>query len=89
MKYIVKCNFCDSDNLKKTDYIQGIGEGFECLNCGSTMSLREIEFEEIEDKSKTKNRCTACCGSGWYDSTDKHGNNIKCGACNGTGFEMD
>ena len=29
--------------------------------------------------------CTACYGSGYYDSCDANGNNIRCGNCNGEG----
>lgn len=29
--------------------------------------------------------CAACGGSGWYDSSDEHGNSIPCGGCEGTG----
>ena len=31
--------------------------------------------------------CSACNGSGWYDNTDKHGRQPKCGCCEGTGKE--
>jgi DnaJ-class molecular chaperone len=31
--------------------------------------------------------CVACNGSGWYDSCDKYGDSIPCGACEGTGKE--
>ena len=86
MKYIAKCNYCDSVNLKKTEYIQGVGEGFICLDCNNEMSLREITFKESKIKSKKK--CTACNGSGWYDSCDKKGSPIPCGGCNGTGKIM-
>lgn len=85
MKYMVKCNFCDSTNLKNLKYVEGKGESFECLDCKGVMSLREIEFKEKEEVSEE--RCTACSGSGWYDSCDKNGNPIRCGACEGTGFE--
>lgn len=29
--------------------------------------------------------CTACNGSGWYDSCDENGNSIPCGSCDGQG----
>lgn len=29
--------------------------------------------------------CTACFGSGYYDSCDAQGNNIRCGDCHGEG----
>jgi len=32
-------------------------------------------------------RCTACNGSGWYDSTDSRGRPIPCGACDGKGYD--
>jgi len=31
--------------------------------------------------------CGACNGSGWYDNTDRHGRQPKCGNCEGTGKE--
>ncbi len=31
--------------------------------------------------------CTACNGSGYYDSCDRKGNPIPCGSCEGTGKE--
>ena len=37
------------------------------------------------DQVKRDNRCVACNGSGWYDSTDSKGRPIPCGACEGTG----
>lgn len=29
--------------------------------------------------------CTACSGSGWYDSCDSKGRSIQCGGCDGLG----
>lgn len=33
-------------------------------------------------------QCVSCSGSGWHDSLNKWGRNVKCGACNGTGKEL-
>lgn len=52
MKYIVKCNGCESTNLEKILIVFGKGtngeryeDGFKCNECGSEMSLDEIEFK--------------------------------------------
>ena len=47
MKYIVKCDDCDSINLEKLDYIEGQGESFKCLDCENEMTLRYLEFKEV------------------------------------------
>ncbi|EPQ2994515.1 hypothetical protein NRQ84_002136 [Acinetobacter baumannii] len=33
--------------------------------------------------------CTACNGSGWYDSCRPNGDSIPCGSCEGTGKERE
>lgn len=40
-------------------------------------------FEHIYGKKLVV--CTACNGSGWYDSTDSQGRSIACSSCDGTG----
>jgi hypothetical protein len=42
-----------------------------------------------EEQVKEEIPCSACDGSGWYDSCDKHGNPIKCSACRGTGIKQE
>lgn len=45
-----------------------------------------IEREKVNQRLKKRRKtipCTACAGSGFYDSDD----NPPCGACNGTGVE--
>lgn len=49
MEYKVECSNCNSINLDETEYVQGAGVGFECLDCGNRMSLRDIQFREIDE----------------------------------------
>lgn len=51
MEYKVECNHCNGINLDETEYVQGVGVGFECLDCGNRMSLRDIQFREIKEES--------------------------------------
>lgn len=87
MKYLVACNFCESTNLMKVRNSKDGTEHFKCLNCDEDMPIEDIDFTEINENQKE--RCTACNGSGWYDACDKAGNPIPCGACDGSGFEVD
>ena len=56
------------------------------------MSWKERKIERIEHYLnniygwKLRN-CSACNGSGYYDSCDKKGRPIRCGSCEGTGKE--
>lgn len=49
-------------------------------------AARTARFEQ-DVKGWKLRRCTACNGSGYYDTTDRHGRTPTCGACNGTGKE--
>ena len=46
--------------------------------------LRTEYYLKYEYKKKLV-ECSACSGSGWYDSLDAHGNNVRCSACDGCG----
>jgi hypothetical protein len=49
-------------------------------------AARTAYYQEYVLGNKDK-VCTACAGSGYYDSLDRRGRSTKCGACNGTGRE--
>ena len=55
---------------------------FMCPWCKVEQFANWIAGEQV----KKEMPCSACSGSGWYDSCDKHGNSIKCSACRGTGI---
>lgn len=53
MKYIIKCNECESTNLEKINIVFGketrgerYEDGFKCSECGTEMTLCEIDFEK-------------------------------------------
>lgn len=57
-----------------------------CGNCENPIEEHFNYCPHCGESIATDLICSACNGSGWYDSVDKDGNNIKCGACNGKGY---
>lgn len=46
------------------------------------MKMKVTNYSQQADE-----RCTACNGSGYYDSCDSRGRSIACGSCEGTGLD--
>jgi DnaJ-class molecular chaperone len=54
------------------------------------MAKLQIVYTSYQEAAKAadKQRCAACSGSGWYDSTDRKGRPVPCGGCDGTGKDQ-
>ena len=53
----------------------------KCIHVGAENECNCINGDKYQI------RCTACNGSGWYDSRDDKDNAITCSYCNGTGVK--